>query len=84
MKQIPLAALAWQRIGVSCIVILVGEQRKFKESPTRRMVLDMLKLAGARVYFLYDPFLERLNNSRLSALFAQVCFSGVLCGEGFG
>ena len=67
---LPLTALAWQRIGFKCAVLIIGSRKEWEDHAVLRHVLHALESQHAVVVFLNAPTVNRRMLSQTARIFA--------------
>lgn len=68
--NLPLTALAWERIGFSSIVLIIGSRNVWNNDPAFSLILSCLEARRATVIFISSPSEHQISLSQTARLFS--------------
>lgn len=67
---LPIVVLAWRRINVDSLVLLIGTKEQYESDERLKCVLDRLKSLNVRLFFLHSTKVDTFTLAQVGRLFA--------------
>jgi hypothetical protein len=68
--NLPLTALAWERLGFKSIILIIGSRCEWENDPTLSLIMSYLEARRATVIFVSSPLEYRPTLSQTARVFA--------------